>query len=198
MPSRLNSECFNLCGSGKRHGLKLNLEPTVCCIEEPSTKKIRAPDPKMALTVGTLTLGDLTSHRSTQSNQNLNSVRHISPNELAMKLRKLKTRPFLLVDCRSFVAFNMGHIHGAINLSCADRINKKRLQQGRVSLIDLICNRDSKEFYKRHSGREVVVYDDQTYDAAKVPMTSPLHLVLASLKREGKQPLLLKGKFNKK
>jgi len=38
----------------------------------------------------------------------------------------------LLLDCRSFMAFNGNHIIGALNVGCSDRITRKRLLDGKI------------------------------------------------------------------
>ena len=57
----------------------------------------------------------------------------ISGDQLAKRLRAREGRPgrqsFLLLDCRPFIAYNVGHVRGAINVNCCDRFNRKRLQQ---------------------------------------------------------------------
>lgn len=59
----------------------------------------------------------------------------ISGEGLAKRLRAREGRParpgqtFLLLDCRPFIAYNVSHVKGAINVNCCDRFNRKRLQQ---------------------------------------------------------------------
>ena len=57
----------------------------------------------------------------------------ISGDGLAKRLHSRESRPgrpsFLLLDCRPFIAYNVCHIRGAINVNCCDRFNRKRLQQ---------------------------------------------------------------------
>uniref|UniRef100_A0A1I8J5B3 Rhodanese domain-containing protein n=1 Tax=Macrostomum lignano TaxID=282301 RepID=A0A1I8J5B3_9PLAT len=45
----------------------------------------------------------------------------------------------LLIDCRSFLEFNTSCIRGAINVCCS-RLVRKRLQQGKLSIDDLIAS----------------------------------------------------------
>ena len=67
----------------------------------------------------------------------------ISGDQLAKRLRAREgVRPsgrqsFLLLDCRPFIAYNVGHVRGAINVNCCDRFNRKRLQQVRTRLLRL-------------------------------------------------------------
>merc|ERR1712066_234090 len=71
-------------------------------------------------------------------------------------------RNFLLLDCRPFIAYNVSHIKGAINVNCCDRFNRKRLQQGKASLADLATTKEGKEMLKKRNWKEVVVYDDSS------------------------------------
>ena len=66
----------------------------------------------------------------------------ISGDQLAKRLRAREGRPgrqsFLLLDCRPFIAYNVGHVRGAINVNCCDRFNRKRLQQVKIPKLELI------------------------------------------------------------
>ena len=53
--------------------------------------------------------------------------------------------PYLLVDCRPFIAYNVSHIRGAINVNCCNRLNRKRLQMGKATLADLATTKEGKE-----------------------------------------------------
>merc|ERR1712038_1166255 len=92
----------------------------------------------------------------------------ISGDQLAKRLRAREGRPgrqsFLLLDCRPFIAYNVGHVRGAINVNCCDRFNRKRLQQGKASLADLATTKEGKEALKKRNWKEVVVYDDSSED----------------------------------
>ena len=44
-------------------------------------------------------------------------------------------RNFLLLDCRPFIAYNVSHIRGAINVNCCNRFNRKRLQQVMMMIV---------------------------------------------------------------
>ena len=52
---------------------------------------------------------------------------------------------YLLVDCRPFIAYNVSHIKGAINVNCCNRLNRKRLQMGKATLADLATTKEGKE-----------------------------------------------------
>jgi dual specificity MAP kinase phosphatase len=102
-------------------------------------------------------------------------------------------QPVVIVDCRPFMAYNASHIHGAINVNCSDRWNRKRLQTGRVSLADLATSPEGKELLRRRSVKEVIVYDDGAVDCERLPPSSTLYIVLSALLDDHKEPLLLAG-----
>jgi len=101
----------------------------------------------------------------------------------------------LVIDCRSFVAYNSNHVIGALNISCADCISRKRLLTGRVTIGDLVSGSDdAKERYQRavevvQSGNknavQVIVYDEDTVNFGELPANSPLRLVVSCLLKTG-------------
>lgn len=105
------------------------------------------------------------------------------------------TKPFLILDCRPFIAYNVNHLRGAINVNCCDRFNRKRLQQGKATLADLANSREGKDLLKKRAFKEVVVYDDATLDFDKLTTSHPLFLVLTTLVEDNREPALLLGKF---
>ncbi|KAL8619751.1 hypothetical protein ACOMHN_025837 [Nucella lapillus] len=132
------------------------------------------------------------------------SYRTITSSELAGKVRK--GRPVLVIDCRPFLCYNTHHVQGALNISCTDRFNRKRLQQGQVGVLDLLAathGRDSLR-WRGHS-REIVLYDERGsgvcggggstsgHQPTAVDNDSALHIVWATLLKEGRQPLVLQG-----
>jgi len=100
----------------------------------------------------------------------------------------------LAIDCRSFVCYNVSHVRGAVNVNVADRINRRRLQTGKATLVELSSSRDAKDALRRRGYREIVVYDDSTTDLDKVPHNHPLMLILASLVDDEREPSFLIGK----
>merc|ERR1711884_992943 len=121
----------------------------------------------------------------------------ISGDQLAKRLRAREGRPgrqsFLLLDCRPFIAYNVGHVRGAINVNCCDRFDRKRLQQGKASLADLATTKEGKEALKKRNWKEVVVYDDSSEDLSSLPYSHTLFLVINSLLEDGRQPVMLIG-----
>jgi len=121
----------------------------------------------------------------------------ITGDGLAKRLHTREGRPgrpsFLLLDCRPFIAYNVSHIRGAINVNCCDRFNRKRLQQGKASLADLATTKEGKEALKKRNWKEVVVYDDSSESLSSLPYSHTLFLVINSLLEDGRQPIMLVG-----
>lgn len=100
---------------------------------------------------------------------------------------------FLLLDCRPFIAYNVSHIKGAINVNCCDRFNRKRLQQGKASLADLATTKEGKEMLKKRNWKEIIVYDDSSEDLSSLPSSHTLFLVIKSLVEDLRSPVMLIG-----
>ncbi|KAJ7341049.1 hypothetical protein JRQ81_004727 [Phrynocephalus forsythii] len=125
----------------------------------------------------------------------LASIKIIYPNDLAKKMTKCTKshQGPVIIDCRPFMEYNKSHIQGAVHINCSDKISRRRLQQGKITVLDLISCREGKDSFKRIFSKEIVVYDENTNEPSRVIPSQPLHVVLESLKREGKEPLVLKG-----
>lgn len=129
----------------------------------------------------------------------IEGVRSILPSELAQVLQAGKEdfsfsdlSDIMLFDCRSFLAYSNRHIAGAVNVNCSG-IVKKRLQQGKVALADLVTPDVGRECMKSGKWLRAIVYDDNTSELEKAPASHPVKLVLASIIKQGKEALLLKG-----
>lgn len=118
--------------------------------------------------------------------------RVILPSELASRVNR--NRPVLILDCRPFFAYNANHIQGAVNINCSDRFNRRRLLQGKCTLVDLMNSKEGKDLYKKRNSKEIVVYDDRTKELKDVASDASMYVVLSVLRREGKQASILKGK----
>uniref|UniRef100_A0A669CRN7 Dual specificity protein phosphatase 10 n=1 Tax=Oreochromis niloticus TaxID=8128 RepID=A0A669CRN7_ORENI len=117
------------------------------------------------------------------SHEALTTVRVIHPNELAKRI----------TCCPMGHPYNKSHIRGAVHINCSDKISRRRLQQGKITVLDLISCREGKDSFKGIFSKEIVVYDESTTDPNRLTSTQPLHVVLESLRREGKDPIILKG-----
>lgn len=165
----------------RRQRLHLALNRTLCCTSctspPPSPPPLNAPLQKKSRL-------DPIDGRTY-----LDHVKMIAANELAADVGS----GTVLLDCRPFLSYNNNHIAGAINVNCSDRINRRRLQQGRVPLWDLVPSREGKETLKKNMLADVVVYDDSTSDVDKLSPYHPLALVLHALCENGAKPGVLKG-----
>ena len=122
-------------------------------------------------------------------------VRTVSAADLASRIKVPK--PFLLLDCRTFVAFNASHIKSAVNVSCSDRLSRKRLLEGRLSLVDLIPSKEGKDLYKKRKTKDIIIYDESASDIDTISSTDPLYIVLSHLLRESMEVRVLQGKREK-
>ncbi|CAN8031623.1 unnamed protein product, partial [Ixodes persulcatus] len=120
-------------------------------------------------------------------------VRLLTPTELVDSWYRDCGPRLLLVDCRPFLSFNAGRIKSAVNVNCGDRITRRRLQQGRLALWDLVACGQAREQLRR--ARDIVVYDDCTGDLECPQPSSSLSLVLAVLCQNGAKPAVLKGEL---
>jgi predicted protein tyrosine phosphatase len=116
----------------------------------------------------------------------------VTPTEL---VTLMNNREFLLLlDCRTFMAFNSNHINGALNVSCSDRITKKRLADGKITVADIVGGQEAKEIYRRLEGTaDIILYDENTVDRDSIPETNSLSLLSKSLLKHGKQSKYLQG-----
>lgn len=112
-----------------------------------------------------------------------------------LESRAVGAKPFLIIDCRSFIAYNINHIRGAINVNCSDRFNRRRLHQGKATLADLTSSREGKDMLKKRCYREVIVYDEGTADLERLTTSHPLFLIFTSLIEDNREPVLLIGEL---
>ncbi|XP_055335153.1 dual specificity protein phosphatase 10-like [Paramacrobiotus metropolitanus] len=117
------------------------------------------------------------------------------PEELAKRIQMQTKKPYLIIDCRPEFKYRMNHICGAVNVNIGDRVLRRRLQNSK--LCDIIATKDAnaKAKYRKRFLREIVVYDDNTMDWTSLPSFNPIHLLLSSLKSDGKDPAVLIGGF---
>lgn len=148
--------------------------------------------------IGTLSPSGGVGSPASGTTKQLASIKIIYPNDLAKKMTKCtkshqQNQGPVIIDCRPFMEYNKSHIQGAVHINCSDKISRRRLQQGKITVLDLISCREGKDSFKRIFSKEIIVYDENTNEPSRVMPSQPLHIVLESLKREGKEPLVLKG-----
>lgn len=164
---------------GPEQCAKLSLGPAKRCKLETSATTVSLPASPCA--------DSATIHRALL----LQRVKRVDADALA---RRLPPRGLLVLDCRPFLAYNVNHIRGAVNVNCADRFNRKRLLSGKATLADLATTRDGKDLLRKRV-KDVVVYDDSTAELDRLPASHPLYLVLTTLVEENREPALLLGKL---
>ncbi|KAL3290397.1 hypothetical protein HHI36_023738 [Cryptolaemus montrouzieri] len=183
--------------SRSRDGLKLPLLNRSRSEPGPPTLKLISSTPpkrcKLETASVSLPASPCAESASIQRSLILKKVKYLEPDGLKQKLENCRPKNYVLLDCRSFTAYNLSHIIGAINVNCSDRYNRKRLQRGKATLADLTSSKESKEILKKMSHKEVIVYDESTSDKERITVTHPLFLVLSSIVEENKQPVLLLG-----
>ncbi|XP_069680692.1 dual specificity protein phosphatase 10-like isoform X2 [Periplaneta americana] len=192
----MSAVCCEL-GSGRpREGLKLALNRS---LSEPGPPDLPSPSPspsqppkRCKLESVSLPASPCSESATLQRLLVMKKVRPLDADSLVRKLRKA-ARSFLVVDCRPFIAYNVNHIRGSINVNCSDRFNRRRLQQGKATLADLATTREGKDLLKKRTFKEVVVYDDCTTDFDRLPTSHPLFLVLTTLVEDNRDPAFLLG-----
>ena len=125
----------------------------------------------------------------------LKNARTVEANSLAVRIEAAVSsrKSPLIIDCRPFIAYNVNHIRGAINVNCCDRFNRKRLQQGKATLADLATTKEGKELLKKRTWKEVFVYDECSDSLENLPSSHTLFLVMNALVEDHREPIMLLG-----
>lgn len=172
----------------RRDGLKLALNRS---LSEPGPDPITPSLPKRCkLDAMSMPASPCADSANIQRALTLQRIKLVDADALARKLPS--SRGVLVLDCRTFLAYNVNHIRGAVNVNCTDRFNRKRLLSGKATLADLVTTSEGKDMLRKRF-REVIVYDDCTADLERLPTTHPLYLVLSTLVEDNRQPALLVG-----
>ncbi|XP_037694353.1 dual specificity protein phosphatase 8 [Choloepus didactylus] len=85
----------------------------------------------------------------------------------------------LVIDSRSFVEYNSWHVLSSVNICCS-KLLKRRLQQGKVTIAELIQPAAHSQVEAREP-QDVVVYDQSTRDASMLAADSFLSVLLSKL-----------------
>ncbi|XP_010216036.1 PREDICTED: dual specificity protein phosphatase 8 isoform X1 [Tinamus guttatus] len=85
----------------------------------------------------------------------------------------------LVIDSRSFVEYNSWHVLSSVNICCS-KLVKRRLQQDKVSITELI-QPASKMKVEAEEHQDVVVYDQSTRDVNGLAADSFLSILLGKL-----------------
>ncbi|XP_073980311.1 dual specificity phosphatase puckered isoform X3 [Rhodnius prolixus] len=169
--------------TARREGLRLALNRSM---SEPG------PPKRCKLETTSLPASPCVESATIQRAMILASLRRITPDLLAERMSSSVIPP-LVLDLRPFIAFNVSHIRGSVNIACSDRISRRRLEQGKACLADLATTRLGKEMLRKRTYKEVIVYDENTTDMDRVSNNHPLFLVITSLVEDQREPVLLLG-----
>ncbi|XP_052618387.1 dual specificity protein phosphatase 8 [Peromyscus californicus insignis] len=85
----------------------------------------------------------------------------------------------LVIDSRSFVEYNSCHVLSSVNICCS-KLVKRRLQQGKVTIAELI-QPATRSQVDATEPQDVVVYDQSTRDASVLAADSFLSILLSKL-----------------
>uniref|UniRef100_A0A8B9Z4T4 Dual specificity phosphatase 8 n=1 Tax=Buteo japonicus TaxID=224669 RepID=A0A8B9Z4T4_9AVES len=101
----------------------------------------------------------------------------MDPKKLASLLRN-GAEGTLVIDSRSFVEYNSWHVLSSVNICCS-KLVKRRLQQDKVSITELIQPASKMKVGDLH--QDVVVYDQSTRDVTGLAADSFLSILLGKL-----------------
>ncbi|XP_067123498.1 dual specificity protein phosphatase 16-like [Centruroides vittatus] len=118
------------------------------------------------------------------------SVTVIDVHQLAAVVRN-QIENVLIIDSRSFLEFNTCHVCNAINVCCS-KIVKRRLQQDKVSVKDLLIHCCQFEVSETC---DVIVYDQGSLSEEALPLDSFLSVLLKKLLPVFGSVNLLQGGF---
>ena len=104
----------------------------------------------------------------------------ILPEQLLNYLSNLDiSNSLLVIDCRSFLAYNSGHIVKAHNAHCPPIV--RRRSGGSLSLENILRCEKTRDNLAQGHYRQIVVYDENSQDIGQLPDDSTLTLVLKGL-----------------
>ncbi|XP_003217389.1 dual specificity protein phosphatase 1 [Anolis carolinensis] len=108
----------------------------------------------------------------------------------------LESGAALVLDCRSFLAFNASHVVGSCNVRLSSIV--RRRAKGAVGLEHLLPNEEARARLRQGRYRAVVLLDERSADLEAPKRDSTLLLALHALAREARQARLafLKGGYD--
>lgn len=90
----------------------------------------------------------------------------------------------VLIDCRSFLSFNVAHVRSALNIHCPP-ILKRRLHRGSVASDSLLTNTEARE--RVQEADSLIFYDERTMNWSELESDSTMRIVCKLLRRERKR-----------
>ncbi|KAM5318975.1 dual specificity protein phosphatase 8 [Glossophaga mutica] len=86
----------------------------------------------------------------------------------------------LVIDSRPFVEYSRWHVLSSVNI-CGSKLVRRRLQQGQVTIAELIQPAARSQVEAEEPPQDVVVYDQSTRDASVLAADSFLSILLSKL-----------------
>ncbi|XP_054997570.1 dual specificity protein phosphatase 8 [Sorex araneus] len=99
----------------------------------------------------------------------------------------------LVIDSRSFVEYSSWHVLRSVNICCS-KLVKRRLQQGTVTIAELV-QPAARTQVEAAEAQDVVVYDQSTRDASVLAADSFLSILLSQLDGCFRSVAVLTGGF---
>lgn len=100
----------------------------------------------------------------------------------------------LVLDCRSFLSFNLSHISGSANVRFSTIV--RRRARGGLGLEHIVPNEDTRNRLLSGGYESVVLLDDRSSDLSQAKKDGTLMLAVTALCRDpcGMRLYILKGK----
>ncbi|XP_029470550.1 dual specificity protein phosphatase 10-like isoform X2 [Rhinatrema bivittatum] len=126
------------------------------------------------------------------------SVRTIWPEELAKKITKSKVHQQapLTLDCRNLMEYTKSQFQGAMHFTYSDGAGRRRLQQSKLAVLDLITSKESRDSLKMFCPKEQTDGSDTaapSSDLQAAPASQNLQFMLSPLNKGSEDPLPRKG-----
>lgn len=85
----------------------------------------------------------------------------------------------IIIDCRSFIAFNVGHVAGAVNVHCPSIL--KRRSRGTLQLQGVISSDRIRDDFLNGRYTSAVLYDDCTTDLSDLNQDSVVLMAIKAI-----------------
>ncbi|XP_031566438.1 dual specificity protein phosphatase 16-like [Actinia tenebrosa] len=119
-------------------------------------------------------------------------MQSILSQQLAEYILGHNLQKLLIIDSRSFLEYNDGHVTQSINIGCSKLI-KRRLISNKITIHELLKG-TSEETTQDHC--QVVVYDQSTMDTSSLAKDNFMFVILNKLVKSFKDVCFLKGGFS--
>jgi dual specificity MAP kinase phosphatase len=118
-------------------------------------------------------------------------MQSIHPQQLAEYILGHSLQKLLIIDSRSFLDYNDGHVIQSINIGCSKLI-KRRLISNKITIHELIKG----TMEETEDGGRIIVYDQETLDTTSLAKDNFMFVVLNKLVKSFKDVCFLKGRYS--